>query len=127
MSGTPFEGLRPPGPPAALRDRVLAACSRAITAPPEADETWVDRLWTSRTARAAWLATVLLLAAANLLLVGAGTRPVRQAGWRPAVARPAAGEEALHGWPARLGARSPARATWSEPWPAGARPPAELE
>lgn len=67
-----LRGLRPPRPPAALRQRVLAA---ALASPGGGHEPWIDRLWHSRAARQLWLAATVLLASLNLVLVQSDRPP----------------------------------------------------
>ena len=62
----PFDGLRPAPPPAALRQRVLDAARQAALEP-SAPTLW-DRLFESRSLRAAWGAACAVLAAAHLAL-----------------------------------------------------------
>ncbi|MEO8585300.1 MAG: hypothetical protein ABI584_04005 [Acidobacteriota bacterium] len=59
-------GLEPPPPPPDLRERVLAAASRAFDAP-FASDPWT-RAFGSPALRFAWAASIAILAAAHVLL-----------------------------------------------------------
>ncbi len=83
MTRDPLSGLRPPKPVPELRARVLHRARRAAAlrrAVPQAAaspfDRFVDRLWTSRRSRIAWLVAVLLLAVLNLT-AGRGPGNVR--------------------------------------------------
>ena len=65
---SPFAGLRPPGAPAGLKNRVLERCAQIQS---DGDQHLLDRLWENRPARLAWLASVVLLTA----LLAARTLP----------------------------------------------------
>lgn len=84
MSRDPLDGLRPPPPPPELRARVLAAAHRAaptVASPSRQRESLLDRLWTARWLRLAWLGAVLVLLALHADLAGhdAPTRVPRPA------------------------------------------------
>ncbi len=71
--GRPFGELRPPSPPAELRERTLtaaraAARERSFFRSPPAERPWTDRLWESRALRIAWALVVVVFLAANLLI-----------------------------------------------------------
>ncbi len=59
-------GFEPPPPPPELRARVLAAASRAFDAPPATDP-WT-RAFRNPVLRLAWAASIVILAAAHLLV-----------------------------------------------------------
>lgn len=80
MSDDPFSGFDLPVPPPGLREDALRAARAAVAVRTRPDP-WT-RLLANRRARFAWAATVLLLAAANVLV------PASPA---PPVSRPAAG------------------------------------
>ncbi len=122
MSAAPFRGLRPPLPPAELRGRVLAACHAVLAA--EARPDLVDRLWLSRAARAAWLAAVLVLLAANLMVAWTPAGGDGELRGTPSAYRWASEEVDLRPLPWRP---RPERSTWAT-FRHGARPPLpELE
>ncbi len=64
--------VEPARPPGSLRERVLERAGEALDRPLSRDA-WT-RIYSSRPLRAAWVATVLLLLAAHLL-IPRGTRP----------------------------------------------------
>ena len=64
--------LEPPGPPVALRDRVLRRAGAALDRPP-AQDPWA-RIYVSRPLRVAWAGMVLVLVVANVLLPRANRR-----------------------------------------------------
>ena len=64
--------LEPPGPPDALRDRVLRRAGAALDRPP-AQDPWA-RIYVSRPLRAAWAVMVLVLVVANIFLPRANRR-----------------------------------------------------
>lgn len=73
LSDDPLRGLRPPHPPAVLRRRVLEAARDSSRG---RGDSWIDRLWHSRTARRLWLAATVLLASLHLVSVPNGrSRP----------------------------------------------------
>lgn len=59
---------RAPQPPAKLREAALARALAAWSDAPPARMHWIDRLWTSRRLRLAWVAAMLLFAALDLVL-----------------------------------------------------------
>ncbi len=87
MTDDPFSGLRLPDPPPDLGPRVLAAARAAFDrSPAPAPDGW-SRLARSRAARLAWAASIVLLAAAHVVLSRRpGTAPspqVREPGADP--------------------------------------------
>ena len=68
-------GMTVPPPPEELRRATLARASRALESAPRPDR-W-SRIWESPTARLAWAASVLALAACHLLVSAGDAGPVR--------------------------------------------------
>jgi hypothetical protein len=60
----PFAGLSPPGPPAEMREKVLAVAREAL-AREAVPDVWT-RIWESRSLRLAWAAAAALLLMANV-------------------------------------------------------------
>ncbi len=60
----PFTGLAPPGPPAEMREKVLAVAREAL-AREAVPDVWT-RIWESRPLRLAWAAAAALLVMANV-------------------------------------------------------------
>ena len=68
MNDTPLSGFEPPEPPSGLREAALRAGREAFAAAP-APDLW-SRLYRSPSARLAWAASIVLLAALHLALPG---------------------------------------------------------
>lgn len=83
---TPFSGLLPPAPPAALRGRVLLK-ARVALAREGVSDVWT-RIWEYRPLRVAWAAATLLLVVAHLVIT---VRP-------PALGRRASEPAAAPNW-----------------------------
>ena len=69
MNDDPFHGFQPPEPPPGLGEEVLRAARRRFSesSAAAAPDVWL-RLYRSRTARFAWAASVVFLAALHLAL-----------------------------------------------------------
>lgn len=107
-----FDGIRVPDPDPALRARTLAAAAPVAAGAP-AETSLVDRLWTSRVLRAAWVTGVLVMLAGHGLLAAGGPT----LGTTAAVAAVAAEErerDEVTGWGTyrRLDAMLARRAVW---------------
>jgi len=69
-------GLQVPEPPEDLRRKVLSHAKQALTKEPRRDF-WV-RIWDSRQARLAWVASVLALAICHLVVPAGDAGPARE-------------------------------------------------